>query len=243
MQRFNLSSHCCTKVKKLKCILCIVVQSLFFIGCDTPRGVLYSEALSHIEINPDRSIQHCKAIAHPDDKKDCLLWGANQLLKANNIETAEQICAILTGSPANECAFMLAEHSEKSIYCASAGQYEVDCRLHLLNQAVRANPNKEWVELITTMGLNADERVPWTVIYRAELEQSPLNLARCEQLPQTKDCIETGKDLFHDYLRKMRDQGQLHCQQSMWPKQFQYVPHPALDMIADTYIQDLSCSG
>lgn len=243
IQRFNLRSQCRTKVKNRRSSLLVVVQSMIFISCNAPRGVLYSEALTKVQENPELSTQVCGSIVHQEDRSDCLVWGAHQLIKTKQTEKAEKLCSKLSGPPAHECAFMLSEVSGRPDDCAKTGPFERDCRLHLLNQAVRSHSTTDLTASINSVGLNPDEREPWTVIHRFVLEESPLTLSKCDQLPHSKDCLEAGQGLFHDYLRRMRDQGILSCEPSKWPERFQYVPHPSLDPILDSYLEALSCSG
>ena len=243
MQRFNHRTQCESQVKKVRSPLLIVVQSMIFINCYAPRGVQYSESLGKVEETPDLSVQLCGLIVHQEDRSDCMVWGVHQQLKAQQILQARGLCSTLIGSPANECALMLAVVSAPPIDCTKSGSFAHDCRLHLLNQTIRSHSNADLVAPVRSVEPNPADREPWTVIHRFVLEEPPLNLGKCDQLPQSKDCLEGGQGLFHDYLRRIRDQGLLNCQPSKWLERFQYVPHPILDPNLSSYLEVLPCSG
>ena len=220
-----------------------VVQAVFLSACEQPRAVVYSQALHEIAQAPERSLAACQQIDHPEDKADCLFWGARHLLEADKPEAAKELCSLLTEIPAFECAFLLAEHSSDAGYCVKAGPFEFDCQIHLLHQKLMRTPNTDKKALITSVGLDPEAREPWTVVHRFVLGEGPLDLGKCAGLPHLTDCHEAGQGLFHDRLRMMRDRKLLSCAPSDWPDRFQFVSHPKLDPILDAYLEDLSCSG
>ena len=119
----------------------------------------------------------------------------------------------------------------------------MDCRIHLLHQKLTQNPSHDQTALIVSVGLDPNAREPWTVIHRITLGHPPLDLKKCEDLPHPAQCIEAGQGLFHDQIRRMRDRNVLSCTPSEWPDRFQFEPHPKLNAILNTYLEDLSCSG
>jgi hypothetical protein len=218
---------------------------LIFFGCYTPSTpILYADAIGEIG-NTSRSVESiCEPIPELSSKEDCFLWGARDFVQNGDFQSAKNICLKLSPEMAKECYFYMAEYTHESEYCALTADFEMDCRLHHLSHALlEPTSEHDWVTLIESSGLSPQSETPWVVIYRNHLSHPPLDLSKCDPVPNQTNCIKAGLGLMRDHLRMMRDTQTLSCNLSDWPPQFKFENHPLFQPIVEEFLSDISCSG
>ena len=116
-----------------------------------------------------------------------------------------------------ECAFTMGERLDDPAWCARAGPFADDCRLHLVSRRVTkltggpADHEAEVEAIVVAVGLAADDHRPWAAWFRHALgSTSPLDRSRCDALtdPERREgCRFAGLALYHDRLNHARDRG------------------------------------
>lgn len=174
----------------------------------------------------------CTGIATVVLRDDCLL--------------AAEACEEIQGSlMRDECWFQRAETKKDPRLCAQAGQFSLDCQMHVLSQGfaawVPADAQPGQIEglaaqKIQEAGFATDDPRPWSALYRWVLgQQKPLNRQECLKItdPARQDaCLHTGIALYNDRLNQARDRHLFPCDASQaLPPLLQSSPDPDLDAL------------
>ena len=183
----------------------------------------------------------CATLGDPTLAADCT-WAAV------SAGAPPERCAELTDLAADECWFLAAEEHRDVRYCASAGRFERDCRMHQLSQGLRTlsddwqQAEREASDRIVAVGLGDDANA-WHAVYRGLLSRlEPLALGPCRSARAPEACVEAGTGLFHDKLNRFRDLGADLCEGPL-PDDVTYTPSAELDaVLAQRRATDL-CSG
>jgi hypothetical protein len=171
--------------------------------------------------------------------------------------SAPSWCAALSGIPAYECHFQLAERRHDLAACRAAGPFEDDCRLHIFS----ASLDEVWPADLTfaegvtrvrahlgTTGLpEADVRF-WSAAFRhGLLLRRPFDRRACEALPEPElsdACRHTAVAVYHDLLNHERDFGRFPCDDGPLPPSLAHTEDDELDaIIAERRTADLCRKG
>jgi len=199
----------------------------------------FESALSRAKKEPAKSLLLCNSLEDSQLESDCVLAVAPHLAKSDR-QAASAACKKIES--VDDCFFRLAEATKDSALCAQAGEYEIDCRLHVFSFSI-----SDWLEKDATpetlldkapthikeAGLKSTDSRVWTALWRWRIgAKTPLDRSICAFLdPIQKDhCHLAGEGLFHDRLNHFRDKGAALCQGKL-PPALQTTADPGLDAI------------
>jgi hypothetical protein len=170
----------------------IFSQFLFLFSCQTKLSL--SEELALIQearLKPSDGSKICSKISTPKIKEECISISAHHLTGEPSVK--EQLCKELSGSLQAECFFELAEEVQDSKYCLLAGDFLMDCRLHILEaQCGKYQTISDLISL--TENLNLDPKHPnvGNILYGC-LFSHPQPEGICSQTPNPKQCTNIRK--------------------------------------------------
>ena len=169
-----------------------MIFSQLLFSCQTTLSL--SEELVLVEQakrNPSNGLEICSQISAPKIKEECLSITAHHL--KNNPSTKEHLCKELSGSLQSECFFELAEEVQDAKYCLLAGDFIMDCRLHIL-EAQCGRYQKFSALLSLTESLDLDPKHPnvGNILYGCFFSH-PQAKDICSQTPDPRQCSNIQK--------------------------------------------------
>tara|TARA_B110000037_G_C16836985_1_gene390190 strand:+ start:98 stop:634 length:537 start_codon:yes stop_codon:yes gene_type:complete len=170
----------------------IFSQFLFLLSCQTKLSL--SEELALIEearLNPSDGLKICSQISSQKIKEECISITAHHLKGEPNGK--EQLCKELSGSLQAECFFELAEEVQDSKYCLLAGDFLMDCRLHILeSQCGKYQTLSALISLTENLDLVPKHPNVGNILYGCLFSNSqPKDI--CSQTPDPKQCANIQK--------------------------------------------------
>jgi len=208
---------------------------------------LHAEALELIQRDPAAGAAACEAIAGPSLRADCA-WAAASALAGRDVGAAAATCdalaATITDSRlSDECWFVLAEAAGDVAWCARAGAFVQDCRMHLFTEALRdamprgtapAEALAITARTIAALTLDPGNRALMHVgLVESLRRQRPLDRASCDGVGEhalRQKCFDFAARELNERLNRARDRGDAVCEGEL-PADAAFIPSPPLDRI------------
>ena len=198
--------------------------------------------LDTVAKDPTQSKTLCTQIHPVSERSECILIGVDAL-KKQDLSLASSLCDMLSGSDKDECWFRLAEVQDNASLCKNAGQFQLDCTMHVLSRWLFRNPEASWSEMTSRArqyGVSPTSVEGETVLYRHVISSTkPMDLSKCEGLPNLDACTRAAKSVYRDRLRFAENQGTFPCTMDTHHP-LSPVNQPLLQVIHDEF-HDANC--
>ncbi len=215
------------------------------------RVVELVQALHEVQISPANAREICSRLKDAPSQTECII-SAVEKLSRKAPRAARDLCAALHGPPGSwECHFQVAERSGNVEWCADAGDFAFDCRIHLWTAALNTLPREPtaaeaWAHAnFSRFGFHTDDIRPWQafsmVLLRREL---PLNRGQCAQLATAQRrnaCESSGIAIYRDRLRWHLDTVGIPCLGSPLSPNLDPGADPVLSAMLQEARQSVPC--
>jgi hypothetical protein len=210
----------------LRSLPVIAFSPLFTSSCRDSSGpqehvAALVRALHQVQAAPANAREICLRLEDPPSQGECII-SAVEKLSRKAPKAARALCSELTHpTDADECYFQVAERSGNVEWCADAGDFAFDCRIHLWTSALSTLPApikeaEAWAQAkLPSFGFHPNDIRPWEafsmVLLRREL---PLDRATCQLLATAERqvaCKSSGVAVYRDRLRWQIDSLGLPC--------------------------------
>lgn len=184
----------------------LMTVALLF-GC-TPQteelGLTESlELIEQVKASPSKADSLCPTLSTDEFRNQCWSSTPRPKTKDNQIER----CNKLTNQIKDECFFTLAEQHNDVELCSFAGAFSWDCKTHILQQNCGQYMSaKSLIRYTEHIGLDPEHQGVAGLLHRCLLSKPQINIAVCNNLPETERCRRLAINLFSQKL-----QGTIRC--------------------------------
>ena len=161
-----------------------------FLSCvNNEQSLTQALELTQIAIkSPSKAIQTCEQIIDVQLTDHCLSLAAAFM---ENETTKSKVCqSIQTPQFQDECYFEIADSSKEAEWCESAGQFQTDCNLHMLqSHGGRYHQLSSLIDYSKSLGLDLDDNHTQNMLFSIFLQgKANIPIEQCQNTIYQRTC-------------------------------------------------------